>query len=66
MELMNSAMAAKYLKISTRTLQRLRDTGRIRYYQDSRLIRYFEKDLVDYMTQNVMEPFERRKEVKNG
>ena len=61
---MNTAMAAEFLKVSTRTLQRLRDTGRIRYYQDSRVIRYFKEDLMEYVTQNVMEPFDSKGSAK--
>ncbi len=62
---MNSAQGAEFLNVSSRTLQRLRDQGKVRYYQDSRIIRYKVEDLEEYLLSNVMEPFE-RKEVKNG
>ncbi len=58
MNILTTADASNYLKISTRSLQRMRDTGRIKYYQDNRVIRYKEEDLLEYLEKNVMEPFD--------
>ncbi len=48
---------AERLQVSTRTLQRLRDSGRIRYHQDGRIVRYKLEDVESYMASNVMETF---------
>lgn len=53
----NSAKAAEFLGVSGRTIQRLRDNGKIRYYKDARIIRYKISDLVEYLENHVYENF---------
>jgi len=55
--ILNSAQVAELLGVSSRTLQRKRDNGQIRYYQDGRIIRYKYEDVLDYLESHVMEPF---------
>ena len=48
-EWLNSEEAAKYLRVSIRTLKRYRDAGKLAYSKDSRMIRYKKTDLIDYI-----------------
>lgn len=64
--ILNSSQAADFLGVSTRTLQRLRDRGKLKYYQDGRIIRYRLTDLEDYLDLHVMPAFSsKKKEVNN-
>ena len=50
-EVMTTEQALKYLKVSIRTLQLLRDTGKVKFSQDGRMIRYRKADLDDYLNE---------------
>jgi excisionase family DNA binding protein len=54
---LNSAEVAELLGVSSRTLQRKRDSGKIKFYQDGRIVRYSETDIIDYMESHAVEPF---------
>lgn len=49
MEFVDSATAAKFLNVSKRTLQRLRDTGKLPYFKPVRKTLYKLQDLRDYV-----------------
>ena len=44
-EILDGNEAANYLKVTTRFLQKLRDSGEIKFYQRDLLIRYKKSDL---------------------
>ena len=54
-KLMTSEQVANYLNVSTRTLQRKRDAGKIRFIQDGSLIRYRYSDVEHYLNSYIME-----------
>jgi excisionase family DNA binding protein len=56
--LFNTEEVCSYLKISKRTLQRKRDTGKIRFIQDGNLIRYRLEDIEAYLNKHVMNTIE--------
>ncbi len=58
---LNTKQAAEYLQLSTKTIQRKRDQGLLKYYQDGKIIRYCKEDLDNYLTSFVMEPFSIKK-----
>jgi excisionase family DNA binding protein len=62
----NSSKAAKFLGVSSRTLQRLRDKGKIKYYQDGHIIRYRVEDLEAYLDDHAMPVFGRKGESNHG
>ena len=56
-EFVDSSTAARFLSISMRTLQRLRDSGRLAYYQPARKTMYKLQDLQNYMEASLMPAF---------
>jgi len=49
---LSSEDAAKFLGVSKRTLQRYRESGKIPYSKDSRMIWHKQSDLVKYLNKN--------------
>ncbi len=49
---MTSEEAAMFLKISKRTLQRYRESGKLAFAKDSRMIWFKKSDLVSYLNGN--------------
>ena len=63
---LNSSQASQYIGVSSRTLTRLRDSGRIEYFKFGRNIRFTEEQLLDFLKEHEMTAFARkgaRKEV---
>ncbi len=56
-EYVDSRSATQFLNVSRRTLQRLRDSGKIPYYQPSRKTLYKLDDLRNYLSQSFMPTF---------
>jgi excisionase family DNA binding protein len=52
----NEARAANYLKISLRTMQRLRKSHAVGYCRVRRQIRYRQADLERFLADNYLEP----------
>lgn len=53
--LLNKRDAAKFLQVSTRTIDRERDKGSLRWVQVGRAIRFTAKDLERYVDQQTEE-----------
>jgi excisionase family DNA binding protein len=54
---MDTKAACSYLSISRRYLFSLRSTGKIKYYQVNKLVRFKKEDLDAYLEEHVMETF---------
>lgn len=46
---LNTEETAKFLNVSTKTLKRYRDKGKLAYSKDGRKIRYKKSDLIKYL-----------------
>lgn len=46
---LNTFETAKFLNVSTKTLKRYRDKGKLSYSKDGRKIRYKKSDIIEYL-----------------
>jgi len=51
-EWLNTEETTKFLKVTKRTLKRYRDSGKLPYSQDDRIVRFRKSDLIKYLNRH--------------